>query len=347
MPSAGHCDSLLSKILGSNDIAVKVAELPERYRDVMPAALSFSPEGRRLAANSDGEKINIWEWRNKRVETTIEMPRGTFTGLSTNSTQFSPDGRLLAVCSSWDAGYSFWNPLSGAIVKNIDDPGGVDCAAMGFTPDGAQFLRFVDRARKDPRDSLTVYSAVTWRPVWGLRLNSFSAISLAISPDGALAALGGYAIVVPWNISDPVKRIQQSSRQDQIHIVDLRDHKLLKTIDADATGPMGWSPDGTRITIAGDQHVQIFDVRTGQSVVDDVLVESAHMDVRYTPDGRYLIVSDMNGRGNGLGIKIWDSRHQKLLQEIRGNFGAIDVSRDGKYLAAAIDGRTIIYQLLR
>jgi hypothetical protein len=53
----------------------------------------------------------------------------------------------------------------------------------------------------------------------------------------------------------------------------------------------------------------------------------------------------MDGLGNGLGVKIWDNQRLKVLQEIAGNIGSVDVTRDSRYLAMGGHGRTTIWQL--
>lgn len=68
------------------------------------------------------------------------------------------------------------------------------------------------------------------------------------------------------------------------------------------------------------------------------------MNVRFTPNGRYLILSDSNGRGTGIGVSIWDAKHVKLLQRIPGDSASLAVSRDGKYLAIGGSGHTAIWQ---
>ena len=74
------------------------------------------------------------------------------------------------------------------------------------------------------------------------------------------------------------------------------------------------------------------------------LEQAVHMNLRFTSDGRYFIECDLNGRGTGLGVKIWDGQHHNLLQEIPGNIGSIAVSRDGKYLAVGETGRATIWE---
>lgn len=90
--------------------------------------------------------------------------------------------------------------------------------------------------------------------------------------------------------------------------------------------------------------MQIFDVQSGQQIVDvKPPWETALTSLRYTPDGKYLIEGIMTGLKTGWG-KIWDSQHRELLQKIQGNVGSIAVSRDSRYLATGVEGKTIVWQ---
>jgi WD40 repeat protein len=161
---------------------------------------------------------------------------------------------------------------------------------------------------------------------------------LAVSPDGSQLALGGELLVAP---ADPGA---SRTREPNIRIIDLQQRKISKLIKGDAMGPLVWSHDGLRLAVTGESFVEIFDARSGGRLVHEKLETSANMNARFTRDGRYFIESDMNGRGTGLGVKIWDSQRRKLLQEIPGNIASIDVSQDGKYLAVGGVGRTSIWQ---
>src|SRR5277367_257504 len=89
--------NLLSNIFGSNmsDVAVKIAELPEKHSDLIHRGLDFSPDGSRIAIESDGEKVNIWDWRNQHIEMTIQKPHGASGIIVTDPVQYSPNGRML------------------------------------------------------------------------------------------------------------------------------------------------------------------------------------------------------------------------------------------------------------
>ena len=168
--------------------------------------------------------------------------------------------------------------------------------------------------------------------------------TIAVSPDGMYAAIGGSEMVVPANVTDRLQRMQQTTFASTINIVDLRNHSVAQVIQAEARGPIAWSPDGARIALAGQLYAEMFDSQTGKRLVHDKIEKSGTMNVQFTPDGRYFIEIDLNGMGRGLGVKIWDNTRHKLLQEIPGDIGGIAISRDGKYLAVGTTGRTTIWQ---
>jgi hypothetical protein len=79
-----------------NDVAVKVAELPNQDSRIYPLGLDFSVDGSHIAVEPQSGKIHIWDWRTKRVEKTFELPRGGNALLATNPIVYSSDGRFLA-----------------------------------------------------------------------------------------------------------------------------------------------------------------------------------------------------------------------------------------------------------
>jgi WD40 repeat protein len=337
---AGSTAELSSKVLGSNmnSVAAKVAELPAQDSHTTIFGLDFSPDGSRLAEDSDGNFINIWDWRNRHIGKSIASPKGFNASQVSNGLLYSPDGRLLAACAGRSVGNVFvhiWDTSDWSVANKITDSGVGGCDGISFSPNGQLLARIVDRVGSSG-DTVVVHSASTWRPMFGLPIDRFFApVSVAISPDGRSAAVGGVLSFL---------RIQQPVSEPKIFIVDLLQHKVIKVVPTEAMGPLAWSPDGKRIAVAGRLVVEIFDAQTGQSLVHEKLGNSGSMNVRFTPDGRYFIESDLNGMGKGLGVKIWDSQRHKLLQEIPGDIGGIAISRDSKYLAVGGTGSTSIWQ---
>jgi WD40 repeat protein len=296
-------------IFGSkSDVAVKVAELPNPDGGLYPLGLDFSPDGKSIAVGSAiTEKINIWDWRNRRIERTVEKPHGGNSLGTTNPIRFNPDGRFLAACEVSGTGnvvVRIWNTDTWSIAKDIGPGTGIEsggsCTGIGFTPDGMQFLRTAESGRA----------------------------------------------TVPENARDLNASLDLLKRDPTIYLINLRQRKIQSLIPSSSSrGTVAWSSDGARLAIVGGPYVEIFDALTGQNLVRERIENSGHMNARFTADGRFYIDSDLNGMGKGLGVKIWDSQHQKLLQHIpAGDVRSIAVSNDGRYLAVGGTGHTAIWQ---
>jgi WD40 repeat protein len=351
LPTTGHSESVFSSLLGSDDVAVKVTVLSEHFfvfvGGTAPSGIAFSPDGNYLAVNSDYENISIWDWRKNHIVKTVTRPRGFGGSQAADPLSYSPDGHLLANSEGPGEGnvaIRVWETATWKIAQDISDTGPMSNEAMGFTPDSRFLLRLVNRGAK-PGDNLILDSVETRQQVWAIQFQGdFDPEALAVSPDGRLAAISGVLVVVPTNVVDIGERVRQIQRHPTINIVDLQQHKIVRVIHGDALGPIAWSPDGTRIAIAGGSYVELFSAQSGERLTHEQLLESTHMNVRFTPDGRYFIETDMNGRGKGLGAMIWDGQHLQLRQRIKGNFNSISVSHDSKYLALGGDGKTTVWQ---
>lgn len=316
------------------DVAVNAVELPEQYR-INVSGVDFSADGKYLAVVSADENINIWDWKSQRIVRTLEKAQGANGGLTTEPILFSPDGRLFVACHSRAANdivARVWNTDTWEIVHDIVDRiPGTGCDAMGFTPDGKSFLRLLNRLPEFPQETLVVYDTDSWQPMWRLPLPDLHAQALAISPDGKFIAIGGYV-----RRATPIQR--------QVVSVDIKQRKVVRTIQSTIINRLVWSPDGDYISVIG-VGLQIFDAHSGDLILEDLQSRGTHKSLRYTLDGRYLIEGDMNGKGTGTGVKIWDRQHQKLLQEIPGNVGSLAVTRDSNYFAMGADKKTVVWRL--
>jgi WD40 repeat protein len=331
-----------------SDVASKVAELPNMDSGIYALGLDFGLDAGHIAAESQSGKIYIWDWRTKSVETVLDMPKGFGKNMSTNPIQYNSDGSLLAVCDATGAGdvvARIWNTTTWLKLKDLIEVSSGLCSGLVFTPDGQQLIRTADTGGT-PGNNLIAYTVSTWQPTWGIPIPGFTPVSLAISPDGEQAAVAGTIFVTPPNVQDPVQRFQQTRTDLQLQFVDVRQHKIVKVVNANSMGPLAWSPDSARLAVVGAQYAEIFDAKSGERLVHEKIENSGSMNVRFTSNGKYLIESDLNGRGKGLGVTIWDAQRKFLLQHISvGDVGSVAVSRDSKYLAVGETGRITIWQL--
>lgn len=360
-PVIGYCDSgngVLKNLFNSKgknmkDVAVKVAELPE-LNNINVQGLDFSPDGEHLAVRSAYQTINIWDWRGGRIVHSMEKAQGANDGLTTEPLRFSPNGKLFIAGHSradGDVVARIWNTDTWEIVHDIIDPiGGSGCNALGFTQDGKSLIRVLDRMPNISGDTLIVYDTTTWQPVWGLRTVPFYTYNLAISPNAKFIALGG-GVRNPrdWPFNTPIPTFGNPPLPNMslIAIIDMEQRTIVRTIQSEGRmgrgSPLAWSPDGAYITMGSVGRLEIFDAQSGKLLIEAPF-GAGRKSLRYTPDGKYLIEGDANDKKTGWG-KIWDGQHRELLQEITGNVGSLAVSRNSRYLATGVDGKTIIWQL--
>ena len=326
-----------------SEVAVEVATLTETMEVY---GLDFSPDGKHLAATAtlDGIEVHVWDWQgSESIVRKMNKGRGAL-GIMSDPLKYSPDGHFLAACHS-RAGATgsvvvhIWDAETGEIAHSIAEDSGA-CLGIGYTPDGQTLIR-LEQVGPRGGESIIGYNLSKRLPDWGLRTKPFHPSTLAISADGRLAAVGG-------RILGPEIPIQP-----QILIVDLLKHAIIRTIDAfpieNKVDSLAWHPDGIHVAAGarvggsakGPDIVKIFDVTTGKLIVSEPAERPSQVfALRYSPDGKYLVESAVNSS-----IRIWDGRHQTLLQEIHGVATSLAFSRDGRFLAMGGDRKILIWKM--
>ncbi len=330
------------------DVATKVASLREHGNII---GLAFSPDGHTLATTAyQNPRIHIWDWRTGRIVRTLKGLRGSGNEYVTEPLRFSPDGRLLALCAGalGHVVIQVWNPETGAVVHDLTNPhGNTGCQSIAFSPDGRRLFA-VFESTVNIGNSIIAYSTRTWQPVWGLPTPSLLLVNtLAVSPDGKFLAVGGQKLVSPRG--NPPR----GGFEARIAIVDVARHAIVRTFTAFpppflTLNQLAWSPDGVHLAAGpwvanpgpGDA-VRIFDARTGALVTRETTPNETHIfGLRYTPNGQYLIESAIGGQ-----IRIWDGKHQHLLQSIDGVAESLAVSADSRYLAMGGTDKVLVWKL--
>ena len=351
LPLSGYCDagpSWLQKISASmgghaNDVAEKIAELPDPTLGFALDRLQFSPDGSVLASLVD-DKINLWDWKNRRVLRTLHVPSAD--GIPMAPLSFSPDGRFLALCTVGEEHYTaarVWNASTWQVAADIVDLRSPGCSAVAFSADSRMLLRVNDLNVSSAPDDVLAYSTETWQKLWGLHDKRIDAQTLAVSPAGNLVAVGGYH----WVFS-PDRDYAKDKQVPEVALLDLQQGKYINIISpATSIQSMSWSPDGTRLAVVGASDFDIYDMRSGEQLVHQSLPGASQTSIRYSPDGKYLVISGFNGfggPGRGIDSQIWDGQGKELLQKIDDQAAGIAISADSRYLATAKRGRIEIWQ---
>ncbi|MEU8817339.1 hypothetical protein [Actinoplanes sp. NPDC048796] len=151
-------------------------------------ALAFSPDGRRLAAATDDERVVLYDLAARRVTAGVEA------GERNDCVAFSPDGTLLASTCSFQAGAHVRldrvTPDGGLEpVTEIEALDGDEIPAVVFTPDGRHLVIWT--GRHDVLLMADTRGAVVWqRSVNATRIPPALSSRPCLTPDGETIALG-------------------------------------------------------------------------------------------------------------------------------------------------------------
>lgn len=193
---------------------------------------------------------------------------------------------------------------------------------LAFSPDGQMIVG------SGEGHALRLWDSHTGRLIRDVRIGRLNVTGFALSPDGKLAAVGGYAI----------EKLDQDTIQ-AIHLVEIATGKVRQTLsrkDREGPGALAFTPDGKHLASIGDDGiVRIEEVETGTELLRERFrVRSARL--AFSADGKSLAVGGWEGAAF-----VWDWQSGKPPREIEitGRFGnSVSFSPDGKTLATGDDG---------
>ncbi len=298
---------------------------PDRGKPVVTATLkghtgraypsAFSPDGKKLVTGSDHHEVKVWDVKEKKVLTTLDVPTreggkgGEFERWigTVNWLAFSPDG--LTIATHADA-VRLWDARTGKHRFTLAGVG-VD-RKPALSPDGKTL------ATGSARDRSPI---LLWDlQAGGLRAtlagNKLESTSVAFSPDGAVLASGG--------------------RDGAVRLWDVRTGKptaVLSGRGGDVFG-VAFSPDGKTIAAGSHRGVALWDVKSGKETVLKGHTTAVHY-IAFGPDGRTVASSDYGGT-----VRVWDARTGEERAALRwgeeeGGACPVVYSPDGARLAYA------------
>jgi WD40 repeat protein len=119
----------------------------------------------------------------------------------------------------------------------------------------------------------------------------------------------------------------------------------LGQLGRDDIGDVQWSPDGSPIALLGTHGVWLYDDPNLSRPPHLLKVTNGAIRLmRFSPDGRYLVLALEDEVSRDFGIRLWDLRLQKVARVLEGHTGpvtAMDFSADGHWLATGSADLTV------
>ncbi len=314
--------------------------------------VAFSPDGRLLAAGSDGA-VNVWDWQ--KEQHLLTLPGHAKKGICV---AFSPDGRRLA-SGSWSGDVMIWDAVTGERLHTLSEHHH-PVSALAFSPDGRRLVSACfDR------------SLIVWDTTSGLRLRTLEGhdglvLGVAFSPDGSrLASAGEDKTVRVWEaetgrevldlrghtqpsqgvaFSPDGLRLASGSWDKTIRVWDatpLQGNEAQEAFTFSQYPGEVWtvavSPDGQRIAAAGhgvDTPVKVWDVPPGRESFELPGHRAVVFRVAWHPDGQRIASSGWEGERKLFVVKVWNTRTRKVDFEVAAGLEtlAMAFSPDGECL---------------
>ncbi len=281
--------------------------------DVYVISVTFSPDGKLLAAGGAEGTIKLWDMASGQEILTLHRD----TPQLIEHVTFSPDGKLLAAWESTSERFELvgrvtvWDVTTGQEISAISKAGRIvqlafSAAGQAATVDEYGAVKLWDIANGWRARKLSSYSGSSFQP------------TALLSPDGILIAIVD---------TEGVALLDAASGRT-VRVLD--DDKLVENIKA-------FSPDGTLLAAVEEgSTLALWDVTSGQKV-REIFIDCAMQSAVFSPDWKLLAVWSNQYDT----LMLWDiasDQQARALNWYRGAGGSVAFSPDAKFL---VDGYSL------
>ncbi len=271
-------------------------------------AVSWSPDGKRIASGSRDVTVQVWDVANGGHVY-------TYTGHTDSvlSVAWSPDGKRIA-SASYDKTVQIWNAADGGNAYTYK--GHTDIVrSAAWSPDGKR----VASASYDK--TVQIWNTTDGSQIYTYTGHTNPVLSVAWSPDG--------------------KRIASASLDMTIKVWDASNggNSYTYTGHTDAVWSVAWSPNGKRLASASpDKTVCVWEVTNGSHRTYQGHSDSVAL-VAWSPDGKRIASASYDKT-----VQIWNTTDGSHIYTYKGHsdlVASVVWSPDGKRIASASYDKTV------
>jgi WD40 repeat protein len=341
-----------------------------KVHDKPLASLTFSPDGRALAAGSVDGTLVFWD---AGAGKEIKRFRGPSDAIL--SVAISPDGKRLASGSGIPIheGGSLKDPHS---LRLWDVAAGKEISQLGTHPNGVGsvvFSRDGSVLIASAGEVIRRYDLTTGQEIGTLCGHVQSILAIAFAPDGKslvsasadhtiriwdpatsreVRQLVGFpAVIDSLDFSSGGGLLSAASRDGVVRVWDMSSPRDLSVIDVNQGRKQSagqtravFSPDGTRLaSLSQSGPVTIWDVVTSRRLQQFGEGERDGPTLAYSPDGKFLVTGTINDE-LGRAARLWNLSSGQEGPQLAGNSSRADpisFSPDGEFVVAVSSFVTI------